>query len=57
MSTVWQVPVAPREAVAAGVSRRMLRPAPTRMPRDARPTRARRDRLPVELRRRTAPVE
>jgi hypothetical protein len=52
MSTVWQVPVAPRGAVL--LPRRMLRPAPAPVPRDARPSRARRERLPAELRRRAA---
>jgi hypothetical protein len=47
MTTVWEVPVAPRDAV---LSRRMLRALPEPMPREARPTRALRERVSPYLR-------
>lgn len=47
MSTVYEIPVSPRDAV---LTRRMLRSIPDAAPRDARPSRARRERLPLSLR-------
>ena len=50
MSTLWEVPVATIEDRELGMSRRLLRSVPNRMPRDARPSRSRHERMPEQLR-------
>lgn len=46
-TTVWEIPVADRDAT---LSRRLMRAIPAPLPRDARPSRARHERMSARLR-------